>query len=291
MKHHFAQFNVAWLKKPLDHPDIADFKNGIDPIHELVDKAPGFVWRLIADGHSSATTLRPLGEDGIINFTVWESRKAMANWVYRDEHAGALKRRRDWFHPPMEPGMAMWWIPAGHTPTLEEALDRLQYLRSHGATPLAFAFKDRYTPEDADAYLKEPGRPPLGDPRIGAAQAERCIDAYVAAWNEPDAERRMQKLAQVMTDDGVYCDPAKLAQGRAALVDYIAQVQAKYAGGHIERTSTVDVHHYSGRFNWRAVKVDGTLLPESLDVVEFARDGRICRVTGFFGPPIAHSAP
>lgn len=110
MKYHFAQFNVAWLKKPLDHPDMADFKNGIDPIHELADKAPGFVWRLIADGHSSAITLRPLGEDCLLNFTIWESREAMANWVYRDEHADALKRRRDWFHPPMEPSVAMWWL-------------------------------------------------------------------------------------------------------------------------------------------------------------------------------------
>lgn len=100
----------------------------------------------------------------------------------------------------------------------------------------------------------------------------------------------MQMLAQVMTDDGVYCDPAKLAQGRVAIVDYIAQVQAKYAGGRIVRTSTVDVHHYSCRFNWRVVKVDGTPLPESVDIIEFARDGRICRVTGFFGPPVAHPA-
>lgn len=283
MTHHFAQFNVAWLKKPLDHPDTADFKNAIDPVHELADAAPGFVWRLVADGHTSATTLRPLGEDGIINFTVWESREAMAAWVYRNEHGSALRRRRDWFYPPLEPSVVMWWIPAGHTPTLEEALDRLQYLRNHGPTPLAFTYKEKYVPADAEAYQAAPGRPPVADPRVGAAQAERCIDAYVSAWNEPEPEKRRQRLAQVLTDDCVYCDPAALADGRAAIIEVIGRVQSRYPGGRIERTSVVDVHHHACRFGWRLVRADGKALPESIDFVEFARDGRIRRVTGFFG--------
>ncbi len=292
MDYHFAQFNVAWLKKPLDHPDTADFKNAIDPIHELADKAPGFVWRLIADGQNSATTLRPLGDDGIINFTVWESREAMAAWVYRGaDHSWALKHRRDWFHPPMEANVVMWWLPAGHTPSLEEALERMQYLRCYGPTPLAFTFKDKYTPADAQAYLKEPGKPRVDRPHIGAAQAQRCVDAYVAAWNEPEAGKRMQVLAQVLTDDAVYCDPGKLANGRAAIVDHIAQGLASYPGRRIVRTSAVDVHHFACRFNWRAIKGDGAELPESIDFVDFARDGRIRRVTGFFGPLASQQAP
>jgi hypothetical protein len=56
MDYHFAQFNVAWLRKPLDHPDIADFKNAIDPLHDLANQAPGFVWRLMPEGHRDAAT-------------------------------------------------------------------------------------------------------------------------------------------------------------------------------------------------------------------------------------------
>jgi heme-degrading monooxygenase HmoA len=291
MNYHFAQFNVAWLKKPLEHPDIADFRQAIDPVHELAEQAPGFVWRLIADGHGDATTLRPLGEDGIINFTVWESREAMAAWVYRDEHGEALKRRRDWFHPPREPNSVMWWVPAGHTPILDEALDRLQYLRRNGSTPLAFTRKDSYSPEDAQAYLDEPGRPPLGDPCIGAEQARRCIDAYIDAWNEPEADKRGQILAQVMTEDGAYGDPSGQVDGRAGVVDHIGEVQNTYVGGRVARTSAVDVHHLVCRFNWRLIKADGTQLPESVDFVDFARDGRIRRVTGFFGPLAPSEAP
>jgi hypothetical protein len=284
MDHHFAQFNVAWLRRPLDHPDTADFTNAIDPLHELADQAPGFVWRLIADGHGDATALHPLGEAGVINFTVWESREAMAAWVYRADHGDALKRRRDWFQPPVEPNVVMWWIPAGHTPTLDEAIDRLQYLRTNGPTPLAFAFRDRYGPEDAQAYTAGPGTPPLGTPYVGAGQARRCVDAYIEAWNEPDPDRRGQRLTQVMTDDSTYVDPNTDPLGRAGLVGYIGQVLGRSPGRRVVRTSEVDVHHLCCRFNWRLVRADGTPAPESVDVVEFTRDGRIHRVTGFFGP-------
>lgn len=291
MNYHFAQFNVAWLRKPLDHPDIADFKNAIDPVHELADHAPGFVWRLIAEGHDDATALRPLGADGVINCTVWESREAMAAWVYRNEHGDALKRRRDWFHPPLEPNVVMWWVPAGHTPTLDEALDRLQYLRTNGSTPLAFTFKDKYGPEDAEAYMNEPGTPPLGAAHIGAEQARRCIDAYFDAWNEPQADKRRQILAQVMTDNSTYVDPNTDLDSRDGLVEYIDQVLNKSPGRRVVRTSELDAHHLVCRFNWRLVKADGTQGAESLDVVEFAPDGRIHRVTGFFGPLTPSEAP
>jgi heme-degrading monooxygenase HmoA len=147
--YHLAQFNVAWLKKPLDHPDSADFKNWIDPIHALADQAPGFVWRLVAEGENSATSMRPVGEDGIINFTVWESREAMAAFVYRKDHADALRRRRDWFRPAEEANVVMWWIPAGHIPTLEEALERLEMLRRDGPSPRAFTYREFHDPEPA----------------------------------------------------------------------------------------------------------------------------------------------
>lgn len=284
MKYHYAQFNVAWLRKPLDHPDIADFKNAIDPLHDIADQTPGFVWRLIADGDDDATALRPLGEDGIINFTVWESREAMAAWVYRHEHGAALKRRRDWFNPPVEPSVVMWWIPAGHTPTLDEALDRLQYLRNNGPTPLAFTFKHKYSPEDAESYMNEPGTPPLGIPQIGADQARRCVDAYIDAWNQPLAEKRRDILAQVMTDESTYADPNTSLDSRDGLIGYIGEMLDKFPGRQVVRTSEVDVHHLFCRFNWCLIKGDGTRGAESVDFVEFARDGRIHRVTGFFGP-------
>jgi len=283
MKHHFVQFDLAWLKNHRDHRVIFDFKNKIDPIHELADKAPGFIWRLITDSTNSTVSVASLGEDCVFNCTVWESREAMSDWINRNEHAHALERRLLWFNHPIEPDVVMWWIPSTHTPTLEEAIDRLQFLRTHGSNPLAFTLEDKFTPEDSDTYLQQLGHPKLGEARIGLSQARRCVDAYVAAWNEQDIESRLQMLTQVMTKDCIYADPAKYLQGRVAIVDYIHDVQDNYAGATIVRTSKVDVHHYNGRFNWCVIRGDGSSLPVSVDFVDFSRDGRIQRVAGFFG--------
>jgi len=284
MDYQFAQFNVAWLQKPLQHPQIADFRNAIDPLHADADETPGFVWRLIADGGDDATSLRPLGEDGIINCTVWESREAMAAWVYRRGHGDALKRRRAWFLPPLECNAVMWWIPAGQMPTLDDAIDRLQYLRTHGSTPLAFPYKHQFSPEDAEAYARKDGIPRVGAPVIGADQAHRCVDRYIEAWNEPELEQRQQLLCQVMTDDCIYADPRHASEDRQGLAEYIDTVLRALPGREVVRTTNVDVHGRVCRFGWQLVKADGTRGAESIDFAEFTKDGRLRRVYGFFGP-------
>jgi hypothetical protein len=132
--------------------------------------------------------------------------------------------------------------------------------------------------------MNERDTPPVAAPSIGAEQAQRCIDAYIDAWNEPQADKRRQILAQAMTEDGAYADPAKKTDSRADLVECIGDALEKDPGRRIVRTSEVDAHNLVCRFNWRSVKADGTQAPESVDFIEFATDGRIRRVTGFFGP-------
>lgn len=133
--------------------------------------------------------------------------------------------------------------------------------------------------------MNEPGRPPLDAPSIGAEQARRCIDAYIDAWNEPEADERGQILAQVMTDDGAYADPAKQMDSPAGLAECIGEVLDKYPGRRIVRTSEVDAHNLVCRFNWRLVKADGTQGPESVDFVDFAGDGKDPPRDGLLRPP------
>jgi hypothetical protein len=44
--------------------------------------------------------------------------------------------------------LALWWIPAGHIPTVDEAKAKLEYLQYHDPPPLDFTFKQRYTVEE-----------------------------------------------------------------------------------------------------------------------------------------------
>ncbi|XVQ07738.1 DUF3291 domain-containing protein [Spirillospora sp. CA-255316] len=147
--YHLAQFNVGTLKFPLDDPRMAGFNELLNPLNALADDAPGFVWRLVEDGAADATAIRPIGADVIINYSVWESREALRDYVYRSRHLDVLRRRREWFLKHVQAHLAMWWIPAGHIPTLEEGVERLETLRAQGPSPRAFTFRETYTPDGA----------------------------------------------------------------------------------------------------------------------------------------------
>jgi hypothetical protein len=120
--------------------------------------------------------------------------------------------------------------------------------------------------------------------RSDAASLERLIDAYCAAWSEPDAGRRDAILAEVWADDATYTDPRGRAAGRSELSALIAAILAGRPGAKVVRTSAVDAHHGVARFAWRVVQADGAMLPEGIDFAEVGGDGKLARITGFFGP-------
>ncbi|MCX4781847.1 DUF3291 domain-containing protein [Streptomyces sp. NBC_01264] len=150
-----AQLNVSTLLHPLDHPRLAPFVEMLDSVNAAAEGAPGFVWRLVGEGASDATSLRPAGEDVIVNLTVWESQEALWDFAYRSGHLEAMRRRREWFERHVEAHLVLWWIPAGHVPTVEEALERLSHLRAHGPSPRAFTFASSYdAPAAPDAAAR-----------------------------------------------------------------------------------------------------------------------------------------
>lgn len=149
--YHLAQLNLARMLTSLDDPSMKDFVDNVTRINELGTQAPGFVWILKGEG-GDATLMRPFGEDVLINVTVWESIEALFQYAYYSEHAEFFRRRKEWFHKPDEAMVALWWVPEGHQPTIEEARERIDHLRAHGPTPFAFTFKQRYTAEEAAEF-------------------------------------------------------------------------------------------------------------------------------------------
>ena len=148
---HLAQANIARAVAPVDDPALADFMALLDPINALAESAPGFVWRLQSDG-GNATDI-PITDDPqeILNMSVWQSVEALFDYVYRTGHTPVMARRREWFEKPQRPHLALWWVSAGHHPTVEEALERLNRLAEQGPTPEAFTFKQRFpAPETVD---------------------------------------------------------------------------------------------------------------------------------------------
>ena len=138
---HLAQINVGRLRAPVDHPMIADFKDNLDRINALADGLPGFVWRLVGEGNN-ATDIQPKADDPLfaVNMSVWTDMDALAGFVYRSAHRDIMRRRREWFEH-MEIFMCLWWVPVGHTPTVEEGLAKLALFETLGPTADAFSFK------------------------------------------------------------------------------------------------------------------------------------------------------
>ncbi|MFI1645644.1 DUF3291 domain-containing protein [Streptomyces avidinii] len=152
--HHLAQLNVATLRHPLDDPRTAPFVEMLDPVNAAADAAPGFVWRLVEEGTGDATGLRPAGEDVIVNLSVWENQEALWDFAYRSGHLEVMRQRRDWFERHVEAHLVLWWVPAGHLPTVGESLERLADLQAHGPSPRAFTFTSSYTADEAAPHLR-----------------------------------------------------------------------------------------------------------------------------------------
>ena len=143
--YHLAQINIARMLAPIEDPVMGDFVANLPAINALAEHSPGFIWRLQTDG-GDATSIKVYDDDMIIvNLTVWESPDALRAYVYKSEHYRFLRDRKRWFEKFEGPYYAMWWVPAGHIPTTDEAKERLEHLRSHGDSEFAFSFKREFS--------------------------------------------------------------------------------------------------------------------------------------------------
>ncbi len=143
-KYQIAQINIAKAVDDMDSETMTGFVSRLEEINALADKADGFVWRLqTEDGDSTA--IRVFDDPSlIINITVWESIEALKSFVYRTVHVELIQDREAWFKKMANAHQTLWWVPAGHIPTVEEAKQKLEFFKQHGSTPEAFTFGKPY---------------------------------------------------------------------------------------------------------------------------------------------------
>jgi hypothetical protein len=148
-----AQLNVARMKEPLESPTMADFVANLDRINALAESSPGFLWRLQTE-EGDATALRPLGDDTLVNVSVWRDVESLNKYVYQSAHVEVMRRRKEWFERMREAYVVVWWVPKGHRPTVFEAIAKLELLRAKGPTQEAFTFRQAFPPPDAEQPSK-----------------------------------------------------------------------------------------------------------------------------------------
>ncbi|BCL75251.1 hypothetical protein JHS3_09870 [Jeongeupia sp. HS-3] len=153
--HELAQLNIAQLLAPLDSPQLAGFVARLDEINTLAERSPGFIWRLQTED-GDATDLRPLGDDILVNMSIWQDVEALHHYVYKTVHTELIKQRRDWFAKMAEAVVVLWWVEAGHRPDAAEAAERLAHLRAHGPSPYAFTFRNTFSAPESAGTAQQP---------------------------------------------------------------------------------------------------------------------------------------
>jgi len=142
MDYHLAQVNIAIARYAYDDPRFAGFVDNLDRVYELAEATPGFIWRHVTV-NDDIEAKQAFGEPNLVfNMSVWESKEALREFVYKSEHASILRQRSDWFDAMDRPVFALWWQPAGTIPTILESRHRLECLQQTGPTEDAFTFRN-----------------------------------------------------------------------------------------------------------------------------------------------------
>jgi len=108
------------------------------------------------------------------------------------------------------------------------------------------------------------------------------VDRYIAAWNEPNGERRRDLIARTWTESASYLDPVMQGEGWDGIDLMIVGVQARFPGHRFRRTGEVESHHDRVRFTWELAPEEGAAVVSGTDFGIVALDSRLQAVTGFF---------
>jgi hypothetical protein len=146
VSHQLAQINIGRIRGPLESEVMREFRAALDEINALAERSPGFVWRFkTASGNATSVVAYP-DPLVLVNLSVWEDVGSLRDYVYRSDHGRFFARRANWFERMETPPLALWWIPAGTIPTVEEAKARLALLAEKGETAAAFTFRRPFAP-------------------------------------------------------------------------------------------------------------------------------------------------
>ncbi|MEO0823610.1 MAG: DUF3291 domain-containing protein [Pseudomonadota bacterium] len=141
MSRHLAELNIGRLRHPLEDPRSADFRNALDRVNGLAERMPGFVWRLVGEGNDATDIAWASDPKVIVNLSVWEDAETLERFVFDTVHRAFYARRAEWFDAMESHHFVMWWVPAGHRPSLAEAAERLARLDREGPSAEAFGWE------------------------------------------------------------------------------------------------------------------------------------------------------
>ena len=121
-------------------------------MNRLAESSKGFIWKFEGEvsGEDSKIWQTYLGVSDMhrlfYNMSIWESVEDLKGYAYQTAHVQMLKRKEDWMDHFEKTQLALWWVPAGHRPSVSESFERLMALERDGASAFAFNFKNLHFP-------------------------------------------------------------------------------------------------------------------------------------------------
>ncbi|MDF1727130.1 MAG: DUF3291 domain-containing protein [Sulfitobacter sp.] len=140
--HHLAELNLGILKYDWDDPRVQDFVNGLALVNNVAMRSPGFVWMLPEEEmdrlQNDPEGPMPSHPRLASTLSVWEDLASLKHFVWKTVHKRFYDRRGEWYDMGAVLRMALWWVPAGHLPTMAEAMERFRHLEAEGPSDYAF---------------------------------------------------------------------------------------------------------------------------------------------------------
>lgn len=114
------------------------------------------------------------------------------------------------------------------------------------------------------------------------ARAADRVDACLEAWGSSDAAARRSLLGSCAAPHIEFRDAYSATSGLDDLLAHLDAVQVYMPGVTLSRDGDVKVSHGTAFAGWKASKPDGSPAGKGVNVYDFAPDGRIARVVGFW---------
>jgi uncharacterized protein YndB with AHSA1/START domain len=132
--------------------------------------------------------------------------------------------------------------------------------------------------------------------KVASADAQSgagaMLDRWFAAWAEADAGARRAALAACTLPDVAYADDFGVVVGLDDLDGHIAATHLHMPGMKLVRAGAHVHTQGAALVPWQVTQPDGGVFMGGASFVDFAPDGRIARVVGFWGfEPASSTSP
>lgn len=158
-----ALFTSSVLLDSYESEKSRPFAEAVPGTFAAAEVSSGFVWlapRIEVVLDESGTPKRTFpsfykDSDHIVQtLSTWTDLSCAWNYVYRDTHLSALRKRGEWMRKPVRAQYVLWWLPRLSMPTHADAVLRLETLDDLGSTPDAFTFRTAFDASGRPAVVR-----------------------------------------------------------------------------------------------------------------------------------------